>query len=144
MSPNSIQSPSQAFIAVGSNIDPEDNIIAALILLTGRTRVKRSSTFYRTEPIGSPGQPEFVNGLWQIEAGLGPVQIRDDLLRPIEDELGRIRSADKFVPRVIDLDLVLYGDFVADNGTLKLPHPDIVRPFVHIPLMELGLSGFAA
>jgi dihydroneopterin aldolase/2-amino-4-hydroxy-6-hydroxymethyldihydropteridine diphosphokinase len=61
------------------------------------------------------------------------------MLRPIEDSLGRIRGGDKFAPRTIDLDLVVYGDVVMDDGSLILPDPEIMkRPFLAIPLFELA------
>ena len=128
---------SLAFISVGSNIEPQRNIPAALELLVARTEVAGSSTFYRTEPIGRPGQPMFVNGVWQIRTDLEPSLVQDELLRPIERRLGRRRTADKFAPRPIDLDLVLYDDRISDDGGLRLLHPDIVRSFVLWPIVEL-------
>ncbi len=128
---------SVAFLSVGSNIEPERNVVAAMELLRGRTRVAGSSTFYRTAPIGRPDQPEFINGIWRIGTALSPTQIRDELLRPIEERLGRRRCADKFAPRTIDLDLVLYDDLVRDDEVIRLPHQDLSRPFVCVPVHEL-------
>jgi len=128
---------SVAFISVGSNIQPEPSIVAALEFLRSRVRVTGFSTFYRTAPVGRPDQPEFINGVWRIDTALSPTQIRDELLRPIEEELGRRRCADKFAPRTIDLDLVLCGDLVRDDGAVRLPHPDLTRPFVCVPVYEL-------
>lgn len=128
---------SAAFISVGSNIDPLQNVAAALIALLKKQHVVSSSTFYQTEPIGSESQPRFVNGVWQIRTALAPQQIKDYLLQPIEQSLGRQRTADKFAPRTIDLDLVLYNDLVVNEAGLMLPHPDLVRPFVHVPVREL-------
>jgi dihydroneopterin aldolase/2-amino-4-hydroxy-6-hydroxymethyldihydropteridine diphosphokinase len=128
---------SLAFIAVGSNIEPQKNIAAALVALAKETNFVSSSTFYRTEPIGRPEQPPFINGVWQVGTTMQPEQIKSDLLCPIEAMLGRQRTADKFAPRTIDLDLVLYDDLVRNDADLKLPHPDIVRPFVHGPIREL-------
>lgn len=133
---------SVAFISVGANVEPEPHIMAALELLRSRVRVTGSSTFYRTEPVGRPDQPEFINGVWRIDTALSPTQIRDEVLRPIEEELGRRRCADKFAPRTIDLDLVLCGDLVRGDGTVCLPHPDLARPFVCVPVYEL-LDGAA-
>jgi 2-amino-4-hydroxy-6-hydroxymethyldihydropteridine diphosphokinase len=131
------QGPSVAFIAVGSNIEPERNIVAALGLLRNRMRLTSSSTFYLTEPIGPPDQPRFINGVWRIDTTLSPKQVRDELLRPAEEELERRRCADKFAPRTIDLDLVLYDDLVVEDEAFRLPHPDLVRPFVCVPVREL-------
>ena len=128
---------SAAFISVGSNIDPLQNVTAALIALLKKESVVSSSTFYQTEPLGNESQPRFINGVWQIQTSLSPRQIRSQLLQPIEQSLGRRRTADKFAPRTIDLDLVLYNDLVVDEADLTLPHPDLARPFVHEPVREL-------
>jgi 2-amino-4-hydroxy-6-hydroxymethyldihydropteridine diphosphokinase len=126
-----------AFIAVGSNVEPEQNIVAALTMLRERMRVRASSTFYQTEPLGDRKQPDFVNGVWRVETVLSPVEIKTDVLGAIEGRLGRVRTADKFAPRTLDLDLVLYNDLVTDEGDLILPQTDIQRPFVHSPILEL-------
>ncbi len=133
----SVVGPSIAFVAVGSNTDPQRNVMAALAILQERARVTGCSIFYRTEPIGPPDQPGFVNGVWRIDTAMSPMQIRDELLRPTESEIGRTRTRDKFAPRTIDLDLVLYNDLVMDDATVRLPHPDLVRPFVCVPVLEL-------
>jgi len=126
-----------AFIAVGANIEPESNIRAALTLLQKQVQVVASSTFYRTEPLGCPDQPLFVNGAWLIHTGTDPLGVRDRMLRPIERQLGRRRTADKFAPRPIDLDLTLYDDLVVSDEDLTLPAPDLSRPFVYLPVLEL-------
>jgi 2-amino-4-hydroxy-6-hydroxymethyldihydropteridine diphosphokinase len=126
-----------AFVAVGSNIEPQRNIMAALTALIERTHVAGSSSFYRTPPIGRDDQPMFVNGVWLIHTDLGPRAVRDDLLGPVERLLGRRRTEDKFASRTIDLDLTLYDDLVRTDADLCLPHPDIARPFVHGPIREL-------
>jgi 2-amino-4-hydroxy-6-hydroxymethyldihydropteridine diphosphokinase len=128
---------SSVFVSVGSNIEPKRNIVAALCDLVSRGKVVATSTFYRTAPVGPSGQPQYVNGVWWLETQLTPTQIKVGLLRPIEHRLGRIRVSDKFAPRTIDLDMILYDDLsVAEEG-LILPHPDIVRPFVYWPVLEL-------
>ncbi len=137
----SVPTPATAFVSVGSNIDPEGNVIAALAILRERARVTGSSMFYRTRPLGPPGQPAFFNGIWRIDTTLGPAQVREELLKPIETELGRVRTLDRYAPRPIDLDLVLYSDLVMEDEALRLPHPDLVRPFVRIPVLELLNDG---
>ena len=127
------------FLAVGSNIDPESNIPAALTRLCSLTPVLASSTFYRTIYLDRPDDPPFLNGVWLIRTDLSPSELKFDLLRPLEAALGRIRSLDKSAPRTIDLDLILYADFVIDHPALKLPAPEIrIRPFVAVPLLELA------
>lgn len=128
---------SVAFVSVGSNIEPERNVLAALTMLASRTQVAESSTFYRTIPIGRADQAMYVNGVWLIRTNLEPVQVQGVLLRPIEALLGRRRTTDKYAPRTIDLDLVLYNDLVSEGAKVKLPHPDLVRPFVCAPILEL-------
>ena len=130
-----------AFISVGSNIEPEQNIVASLKLLTARTEVSGSSTFYRTEPVGRIDQPMFVNGVWLIRTHLEPVLVQNELLRPVEQMLDRRRTEDKFASRTIDLDLVLYDDLVCNEPNVRLPHPDIARPFVYGPILELLEQG---
>lgn len=132
-----VQGLSVAFISVGSNLEPERNIVAALERLRDKTHVAGCSTFYRTEPVGRPDQMPFINGVWRIDTSLRPALVRDELLRPIEEELGRRRCADRFAPRTIDLDLVLYNDHVRKDEAVCLPHPDLVRPFVCVPVYEL-------
>ena len=72
-----------------------------------------------------------------METDENPFAVKETLLRPIEHQLGRRRADDKYAPRTIDLDLVLYDDLAIDDGDVKLPHPDLRRPFVCIPVIEL-------
>jgi 2-amino-4-hydroxy-6-hydroxymethyldihydropteridine diphosphokinase len=127
-----------AYVAVGSNIDPERNVGLALTALAQQVKVTGVSTFYRTAPLGDRAQPRFVNGVWRIETAIAPRRLKDDVLRGIEAAVGRVRSADPDAPREIDLDLVLYGELVIDEPGLTLPDPEILeRPFVALPLLEL-------
>jgi len=127
----------RAYISVGSNIEPEKNLPAALDLLKQRVRVTAVSTVYRTAPLGDREQPDFLNAVWQVETELPPHELKA-ALGEVEDALGRERSAGKYAPRTIDLDLILYGDETAYEADLKLPHPDLSRPFVGGPLLELA------
>jgi 2-amino-4-hydroxy-6-hydroxymethyldihydropteridine diphosphokinase len=129
----------EAFVAVGANIAPRINIEKALRQIMGHVDVIDTSTFYLTDPEGGGHQPRFVNGMWRIGTGLAPRALKFEVLRKIEGDLGRRRSEDKHAPRVIDLDLVLYGDSVIDDPDLAIPAPDIyTRPFVAVPLVELA------
>lgn len=130
--------PVDAFIAVGSNIDPERNIGRALELLQQQVRVVASSTFYWTTPLGRTDQPRFLNGVWRVETGLSPGSLKFDVLRGIESKLGRVRTEDKYAPRPIDLDVILHGRLVLSGPDLQIPDPDIgCRPFIAVPLLEL-------
>jgi dihydroneopterin aldolase/2-amino-4-hydroxy-6-hydroxymethyldihydropteridine diphosphokinase len=129
----------RAFVSIGSNIDPEVNVRSAILRLMEMARVKAISTVYRTEPVGPPGQLPYYNCVVEIETDLAPRDLKFQLLRRIESELGRTRGTDRFAARTIDLDLVLYDDLVMTTEDLTLPDPDIlVRPFLAIPLQELA------
>ncbi|NSW56603.1 MAG: 2-amino-4-hydroxy-6-hydroxymethyldihydropteridine diphosphokinase [Armatimonadetes bacterium] len=129
----------RVFIAFGSNIAPETNVPRALDLLAAAVRVIAVSTVYRTEPIGALDQDPFYNGAFLIETDLGPRVLKFELLRGIEGELGRVRTADRYAPRTIDLDIALYGDLVVSEPNLVIPDPDIKsRAFLAVPLAELA------
>jgi 2-amino-4-hydroxy-6-hydroxymethyldihydropteridine diphosphokinase len=121
----------RAYVALGSNIDAEANVRAAVRLLAARERVIAASTFYRTEAI-PPGAPAFVNGVLAMETSRGPDALKSDVLRDVEARLGRVRSADKNAPRTIDCDLLLHDDALSAS-------PDIeTRAFVAIALLEIA------
>jgi len=128
----------RVFVSVGSNVDPETNAGRAMRLLQRELGIRAVSTFYRTPALKRPADPPFVNGVVEVGDALGPLEVKKRL-RQIEQALGRERTADRFAPRTVDLDLIIYGDEVISSGGLTLPHPDIVeRPFVAIPLLELA------
>jgi 2-amino-4-hydroxy-6-hydroxymethyldihydropteridine diphosphokinase len=128
----------RAFVGIGSNIEPERNIAKALISLAREARVVGVSTFYRTRPEGRPEQPDFYNGVAEIETDLPPVELKQTLRR-IERELGRERTEDEYAPRTIDLDIALYDDLAIETDDLTIPDPRISkRAFLAIPLFELA------
>ncbi len=129
----------RAFVAVGSNIEPEKNVRAAILRLAGQARVIGISTVYRTGALGRPEQPCYFNCVVELETDMSPEQIRREILRPVESSLGRVRTWDKYAARTIDLDLIMYDDMVLETADMQLPDPDIlVRPFLAIPLCELA------
>jgi 2-amino-4-hydroxy-6-hydroxymethyldihydropteridine diphosphokinase len=131
----------EAFVAVGSNVHPEENVVRALTLLQTHVSIVAVSTFYGAPPVGRPDQPDFINGVVEIRTSRPPREVKFDVLRNIESQLGRVRSADKFAARTIDLDLILYGATVVDTPDLHLPDATIrTYPFVAIPLLELAPS----
>lgn len=128
----------RAYIGVGSNIDPDENIHWALRLLGNDLKLTDVSTFYITQPLGAPASPHFYNG---VVAGMTDLSIPGlrHLLLHIETEVGRQRTEDKYAPRPIDLDLLLLDDEVSEGEGWWVPHPDVrTRPFVAIPLLELA------
>ncbi len=133
----------RAFVSVGSNIRPAANVRAALRRLARMDRLVALSTVYRTEAIGRPGQPAYYNCVAELRTSRSPAALKVEVLRPIEAALGRVRAADRFAPRTIDLDLIVYGRRVESGPDLTLPDPLILRrPFLAAGLAELapGLS----
>ncbi len=129
----------RAFVAIGSNINPEENVEKAMHLLALKTQVTGISTVYLTEAEGRPEQPPFYNLVVGVETEMPPREFKYRILRTIENDLGRIRTEDKYAPRTIDLDLILYDDLALQTEDLALPDPEIRRrPFLAFPLSELS------
>lgn len=101
-------------IGIGSNINAEENISKMLEILALHMDVLRVSTMLRTKPIGIEDQPDFTNGAVKIQTSLGKKEL-NRLLKKIEDQLGRDRSAPKFGPRTIDLDIVVWNGEIVDK-----------------------------
>ncbi len=103
-----------AVISVGSNIDPEVNIEKGRSLLAGEHELLGESSFVRTKPIGHLEQPDFVNGAFLISTELDQEELERNL-KKIEKALGRVKSAIKFGPRTIDLDIVVWNGKVVSR-----------------------------
>lgn len=130
----------KAYIGLGSNMgDKRASILAALELL-GKTpgiALLRTAPLYRTAPVGYTEQEWFVNTVAEIDTTLSPRELLAACLE-IERRLGRVRSM-RWGPRVIDLDLLLYGELVVDEPDLVVPHPRMhERAFVLVPLADLA------
>lgn len=126
------------YIGVGSNIEPEINLVKALDLLCRKLRIKAVSTCYRNAPLGRPEQDDYINCVWQGESDLEAEMIKHSILRDIELTLGRVRTTDSHAAREIDLDLLLYGNRRFKGAHLTLPDPGITRRvFIALPLLEL-------
>ena len=133
-----------AAVALGSNLssnfgDRAANLREAVTRLRALGNVSAVSTFHDTEPIGYTDQPRFLNAAALLETQLEPLELLRCLL-DIECQMGRNRaSAPPKGPRVIDLDLLLYGDLVMQTPELTLPHPAMhQRAFVLAPLAEIA------
>ncbi|MBM3289963.1 MAG: 2-amino-4-hydroxy-6-hydroxymethyldihydropteridine diphosphokinase [Candidatus Hydrogenedentes bacterium] len=128
-----------ALIAIGSNIAPAENVPRALALLRDRVAIAAVSSFYWSDPVGAADQPRFLNGACRVRTALAPRELKFGVLRAIEDALGRVRTADKYAPREIDLDIAVFGEWNVDEDGLRLPDPDIRRrTFLAIPLAEVA------
>jgi 2-amino-4-hydroxy-6-hydroxymethyldihydropteridine diphosphokinase len=133
-----------AAIALGSNLESEfgdraANLREAVRRIGALGEVRKVSSFYDTEPVGYVEQPRFLNGALLLETELEPRTLMRELLR-VERGMGRERvGAIAKGPRVIDLDLLLYGDWVLWAEELVLPHPRMEeRRFVLEPLAEIA------
>jgi len=127
------------YIALGSNLgDRVDNLLLARErIVSPHVRLARASSIYETAPREVRDQPWFLNQVVAAETTLFPRQLLARLLR-IEQEMGRRRTIDKG-PRIIDLDILLFGDVVIHAAGLEIPHPRMAeRRFVLEPLAELA------
>lgn len=130
--------PEQAFISIGSNVEPEKYLPLAVDQLNQLGQVTVVSNVYQSEAVGSPGAPDFLNAAALLCTSLTAPQIRDQLRR-IEKQLGRVRQDDKSVARTIDLDLCLYGSHVVTTAQWSLPHREVTKQaYVAVPLAELA------
>lgn len=139
MDNNLLENASQVvFIGVGSNIEPERHIIEALRALQQKIKLTGVSTFYRTAPVGAADQPWYLNGVVAARTAYTPRALKYDILRPIEETLGRTRTGDKNAARTIDLDVLLFGGLCINEPGLTIPDPDLhERPFLLAGIHEL-------
>lgn len=131
-----------AFIALGSNLgDRRVSIERAIEALDGSTGVcvEAVSSVIETDPVGPLPQGAYLNAVVRVSTSLGPRSLLERMLE-IERTLGRIRdSANRWGPRTIDLDLILYADRVIHEPDLNVPHPRLAeRAFVLVPLCEIA------
>lgn len=127
-----------AFLGLGSNLgDRAGMLSAALGLLAGPDlRVIRKSRLYESPPWGKTDQPPFLNQVAEVETTLSPEMLLARC-REVEDALGRVRR-ERWGPRTIDIDILLYGDLVIETSDLVVPHAELRRrAFVLVPLAEV-------
>lgn len=133
-----------AYIGMGANLPspagpPEATLAAAAARLESLGRVFARSSLYSTTPVGFANQPRFINAAAGIETDLTPFELLGALLL-IEKDFGRNRAYNLANgPRTLDLDILLYSDFVIGGSSLIVPHQRLVeRAFVLVPLNEIG------
>ena len=130
----------KAWLGLGSNLQqPVAQLDDALRRLASHAEIAllKVSHFYRTPPWGDERQDEFINAVALVETGLDPVALLR-VLQSIENDMGRQRGGRRWGPRIIDIDLLLYGDTSLRSPQLELPHPRMhERAFVMVPLCEL-------
>ncbi|MFP2423619.1 2-amino-4-hydroxy-6-hydroxymethyldihydropteridine diphosphokinase [Pseudescherichia vulneris] len=131
----------RVYIAVGSNLaSPLNQVNAALAALgeIPHTTVVAVSSFYRTPPLGPQDQPDYLNAAVALETELAPLALLDNTQR-IELQQGRVRKAERWGPRTLDLDIMLFGDLTLNSDRLTVPHYDMHnRGFMLWPLAEIA------
>jgi 2-amino-4-hydroxy-6-hydroxymethyldihydropteridine diphosphokinase len=101
-------------IGIGSNIHAEKNIGVMLSILGNEVKILKTSSFIKTKPIGMENQPDFTNGAVKVETTMEQTELKD-LLVSIENQLGRDRTADRWGPRTMDLDIVVWNGKIVDD-----------------------------
>ena len=127
----------RAVVAIGANLeDPQVAVELAITLLEQSSNLVARSSLYSTKPVGGPPQPDYVNAVCILESDL-PAHDLLGLLNGIEKSMGRARN-ERWGPRIIDLDLITYGNVVSEDSELTLPHPRAhERGFVLQPWLEI-------
>jgi 2-amino-4-hydroxy-6-hydroxymethyldihydropteridine diphosphokinase len=129
---------SRVYLSLGSNLgDRAANLRKALTELEPRVRIVLVSSMYETEPVGVTTQPTFLNIAAEAETDLEP----HELLRRVKDVERRVgrRKTYRWGPRVVDIDILLYGDRIVESRELTVPHRELPnRAFVLVPLAEIA------
>ena len=126
-----------AYLGLGSNLgNRQANLDQALKLLGQRMQIGKISSIYDTEPLDNTNQPRFLNLACEVQTRLTPEGLLA-LIKGIEQKMGRYSRTGE--PRVIDIDILLYGDVVMKTPALAIPHPKMAeRSFVLVPLSEIA------
>ena len=131
----------RVYIGLGSNLaEPVQQLGAALAALDRLPdcRLAAVSSLYASDPLGPPDQPRYANAVAALDCALAPLQLLD-ALQGIEREQGRVRKAERWGPRTLDLDILLFGDLQLDEERLSVPHYHMhARAFVLYPLAEIA------
>lgn len=124
------------YIALGTNLGQrEANLQAARDAFLPEIQILAQSPLYQTEPWGVTDQPDFLNQVVKAETNLSPLELLD-YLKNVEKQVGRTPTV-RYGPRIVDLDILFYGDLVFENERLTIPHPRLAeRAFVLVPLFK--------
>ncbi len=130
----------KCFIGLGSNLEnPVTQVTTALLELERLDQCRNliHSSLYRSDPVGPPGQPDYINAVASLETSLQPLELLD-AMQAIEQQHQRVRIQ-HWGPRTLDLDLLLFGDQLINNDRLTVPHSYLQeRNFVLFPLAEIA------
>tara|TARA_B100001057_G_scaffold127578_1_gene126532 strand:+ start:1623 stop:2069 length:447 start_codon:yes stop_codon:yes gene_type:complete len=128
-----------AFIGIGSNLDgPITHVRVAIEDIKSHNKIKllKSSSLYKSKPVGPQDQDDFVNAVVKIATTLSPLQLLDELQKI--EYLHHRKRLKKWGPRSLDLDILMFENTVMRTKKLTLPHPEIIRrDFVIVPLLEI-------
>ncbi len=133
-----------AYLSLGSNIQPEVNLVKAIQLLQHYGKIEKISTAWESKSVGAAG-PNYLNVCISITTAFDEAALKQKVLLPIEIELGRKRGANKFAPRTIDIDIVLFDDRSCDDkyweqAFVVIPlaeiYPEYQNPLTHESIME--------
>jgi 2-amino-4-hydroxy-6-hydroxymethyldihydropteridine diphosphokinase len=134
------------YLIMGSNIDPVQNTRRAVALLAERVAIQAISTCWQTPPVGTDG-PHFINTALCVQTDLALEALKTGVLRAVERALGRVRTADKYAPRPIDLDIVIYDGQIIESALwtlayLALPVAELLPDLKH-PTSDRRLADIA-
>jgi 2-amino-4-hydroxy-6-hydroxymethyldihydropteridine diphosphokinase len=129
-----------AFIGLGSNIAPEENLAKAVELLCEQASIQSLSTAWETPPLGLKGA-NFINAAAAVQTQLSASLLKSLVLRPIEIQLGRVRTLNKYAPRTIDLDILIYDERLIDPHLwefffLAAPLAELIPDYPHPQIGE--------
>lgn len=131
----------RVFIGLGSNLaEPRQQLRGAVDALARipETRIAAVSSLYISDPLGPPDQPRYHNAVAALDTSLAPLALLD-ALQSIELAQGRERKAERWGPRTLDLDILLFGERLIDEPRLTVPHYHLhARPFVLYPLADVA------
>lgn len=119
----------QVYLSLGSNIKPEANLPRAIELLRGYGEIRKVSSAWESKAVGSDG-PNFLNACVLFNTPLSQAEVKESIIHAIETKLGRTRTADKYAPRTIDIDAILFDNRSLDKKFWK-------QAFVVVPLAEI-------
>ena len=117
------------YLSLGSNIEPEANLVRAVERIQGHGRLEKISSAWESESFGAEG-PNYLNACILLVTPLQQVDLKEQALLPIEIDLGRRRTADRFAPRTIDIDIVIFDNVSCDDKYWE-------QAFVVVPLAEI-------
>ncbi len=129
------------FIGLGSNLgESQAQLLSALLAIQEipQTKLEKVSSFYASSPMGPKDQPDYINAVAQLSTSQAPQTLLEGL-QAIENQHGRVRKGERWGPRTLDLDILLYGRQTIKTQTLVIPHYGMAeREFVLVPLFEIA------